>query len=166
MVNINSALFNPIAFKNAKAIGAETPQVPCTNPPSKPIGGANLFAIRWDSFFEFLLKDIRTYKTVTTATKSSMILVLVRMKNVAPPKHPSAPKADSFRENFRSSTDCLNCLIWIKLENRLGMAITATASLASKKIVKTGIAIIGLPAPVAPLTRPPSANAMIIIIIV
>ena len=166
MVNINSTLFIPVAFKNAKAIGAETPQVPCTKPPSKPIGGASFFAICCDSFFEFFLKDNMTYKTVMMATKSSIILVLVRIKNKVPPKQPKAPKADSLKENVRFSTDRLNCLIWTKLENRLGTAIMATANLASKKTAKTGIAITGLPAPVAPLTKPPSVNATIIIIIV
>ncbi len=96
---------------------------------------------------------------VIPPTSNSIILVLERINKVDPAKQPIDPKNANLRENYILSMDLRNCFICTIFENRLGTAITATASFASKNIVKTGMAITGLPAPVAPLTRPPKAKA-------
>ena len=58
-----------------------------------------------------------------------------------------------------STEDRLYWTIWALFENKFGMLINITASLASKKIASTGIVTRGLPAPVAPFKMPPSAKA-------
>ncbi len=47
----------PMAFKYAKAIGADTPQVPCTKPPIIPNKATNLSAKFWDILLEFFVRE-------------------------------------------------------------------------------------------------------------
>jgi hypothetical protein len=78
---------------------------------------------------------------------------------MVPAKHPIPPATANFTEKIILFAEFLYCTICALLEIRFGIHIRITASLASKKIAKTGIVTNGLPAPVAPFKIPPIAKA-------
>jgi len=157
--NIKLSRFRFIALRKLKAIGVEIPHEPWTNPPINPTVGSNLRAKDDDKFFLALSNRKATYSIVNVPTRNSMILVSTETRAIVPPMQPMPPYSANLSEKPMSREDCLYWTIWALFENKFGMLINITASLASKKIASTGIVTRGLPAPVAPFKMPPSAKA-------